>query len=619
MLGRNTASYRFWKIENERYRNMPESLDFANLGSTCDANNFDYKYWKGVGFNFASAPQDMYYDNQVLEQYGNRLKPDAIVFISISEFAFLTDRYETDYHNHKYYWYLDSTRIINYSDTKNRLIRTAPGLLDSRYIKQEIKELLVNVKGHITTGQNNEASIEMLSKQCMSNWIHEFGWDEEASITDRQRETIKRSWDIFLENIEYCNRRGVTPIIIIPPFAGCLKEMMPNDILEECLWNYINQIKEKGLTVIDFWNSDILNDKRFFRTPIALNESGKRIFNNILKNKVSEVKECSIKSTSKNLWMETTKSFSLMNGIEMPYIAFGTGVIKRFYRNKPMYIKDTLRALLVSLKHRKMVRFFKNDLTIRKTLENAMISGYILFDTGRLYGHSEKYIGEIVNKQNRDNVFIITKVSDVDLTRYPDRKTVHDNLSLSLNYLKTDYVDAYLLHFPSGDWKSMYSDIEKEYESGRTKAIGVCNFDINEMQELISIASINPMICQIEIHPLNSKKDLVSFCHKHGIVVMAHTPTGHMNKEVIEAPEFKAIMDKHKKTAAQIIYRWHHQNGIIPIVSSTSKMHMIGNLEILDFELSEEEMSYIDTLDRGYSLDKNCNKTNDCPNFIYNI
>ena len=86
--------------------------------------------------------------------------------------------------------------------------------------------------------------------------------------------------------------------------------------------------------------------------------------------------------------------------------------------------------------------------------------------------------------------------------------TVHDNLMMSLHFLKTNYVDAYLLHFPSGDWISTYKEIEKEYISGYAKAIGVCNFDVQELQQLMKEVKIKPMICQVELNPLNTKKGI---------------------------------------------------------------------------------------------------------------
>lgn len=309
----------------------------------------------------------------------------------------------------------------------------------------------------------------------------------------------------------------------------------------------------------------------------------------------------------------------LLNGKSIPCIALGTGVVKRFYRNKRLYIKDTVIAILRSFKHRKIVRFLKNDITIQKTLKTAIEEGYRLFDTGRLYGHSEKYIGNAISTYDRSQFYIITKVSDVDLLRYKDAPSVHDNLSLSLKFLNTDYVDAYLLHFPSENWKQMYKDIELEYKMGRAKTIGICNFDADELKELLQFCEVKPAICQIELHPLNTKRELRKICAENGIVIMAHTPTAGMSKKVVDSDIITSLVSKYHKSAAQIIYRWHYQNSVIPIVASTSYSHLKENLDIFDFSLTDDEMTNIESLNEDYSFDKNNNKCNDHPDFIYNL
>ena len=612
MLGTRSESYKYWIAEQERYEKIPALIDFANLGSTCDANNYDYSYWNGVGFNFALAPQDMYYDNQLLEQYGKRLKKGAYLFISISEFAFLTDRYETDYHNHKYYGVLDRERVWGYTKWKAILLKYAPGLVDGRYVKQEVKQFIKQI---LKRKSSTKKTLEQWSIQVMSNWKKEFSWDNDADLSDAQRETISRSWKIFLEDISFCKQNNLIPVVVIPPFCEYLKKIMPNEILKECLWQYIEQIREMGLMVVDFWNDNELCDEKYYKTPICLNQLGIKLFNTKLQQAVFQERNNSVDMSKK----KSLNTVVLNNGLVIPNVAFGTGVIKRFYRNKSLFYKDVLKAILRTVKHRKMVRFWKNDLTIKKTLYQAIVCGFRMFDTGRLYGHSEKYIGDVLSRYNRKDFFVVTKVSDVDLTRYSDKSTVSDNLSQSLSFLRTDYVDAYLLHFPSGDWISMYREIEAEYKAGRTRSIGVCNFDIEELKKIIDVADVKPMICQIEVHPLNTKKELVDFCKENNIVVMAHTPTGHMCKEIVESEVFKKLTKKYKKSAAQIIYRWHIQNGIIPIMTSTSKQHLMENYQVFDFELSAEDMRNIDLLDRGYSFDKNNNKVNDCPQFIYNL
>ncbi len=608
MFGKSTNTYRYWIKEKKRYETVPEILDFANLGSTCDENNYDYSYWKGTGFNFASAPQDMYYDNQLLEQYGSRLRNGAYLFINISEFAFLTDRYETDYHNHKYYGFLDSNRVWGYTRLKSILLKFAPGLLDSRYIKQEVKQILKSV---LKKKSYTLKSLEQLSIQLMANWKKEFGWNEVVKLSEDQSKTLNRSWDIFMRDISFCKQHNIIPVVVIPPFCKSLIEIMPKEILDVCLWQYITRIREMDIKVVDFWHDIELCDNQYFKTPICLNEKGIKCFNLKLQQELYEEKDFNIEINLNKL--------ILNNGLMIPNVAFGTGVIKRFYRNKILFYKDNLKAILKSLKNRKIVRFLKNDLTIKKNINESFASGFRLFDTGRLYGHSEKYIGDVLSNFNRKDYFIVTKVSDVDLKRYSEKSSVHDVLSQSLSFLNTDYVDAYLLHFPTGDYISIYREIEEEYKSGRTRAIGVCNFDLEELLTLINIADIKPMICQIEVHPLNTKKELITFCKKNNIVVMAHTPTGHMSKEIVESEILKQLVDKYEKSAAQIIYRWHIQNGIIPIMTSTSKTHLIENLDVFDFELSDEELRCIDLLNRNYSFDKNNNKVNDCPQFIYNL
>ena len=619
MLGKNTEDYRSWKREKERYLFMSQNLDVINFGSSCDANNFDYKLWNANGFNFASAPQDIYYDNQLLLQYGDRVRTGGIVFISLSEFALVVDKYDLEDHNYKYYWYLDSSRIQNYTHIKQILLAKCPGILDNKYLKLEIKNYIKKILNWDNKrGNRKEISLEAYSAQMFNNWMLEFGWDSECIIRDEQKTKIERSWGLIQNDIQFCNSRELIPIIVIPPFCSYLKNLMPEEIIEQCLWKYIKLLRKEGIEIINFWEDAELQKPEYYSTPILLNEKGKRIFNKKLQEVVMHLTNnnyCLNNATNE----EDQRTYILTNQEKIPCIAFGTGVIKRYYRNKKMYFKDTLKDVMRSIKHLKISRRLKNDMTINNTLNRAIENGYRLFDTGRLYGHSEQAIGKAIAKNNRNSFFLVTKVSDDDLRRYSSVTTIHDNLMMSLKFLKTDYVDAYLLHFPSGDWISAYKEIEKEYISGYTKAIGVCNFDVDELKKLMREVKIKPMICQVELNPLNTKKDLVNFCKEQGIVLMAHTPTAHMDSRVINSDIFRQLTRKYKKTAAQIIYRWHYQNSVIPIVSSTSNAHMKENLNIFDFHLTDSEMIEIDGLNCGVSFDKNNNKVNDCPDFIYNL
>lgn len=309
----------------------------------------------------------------------------------------------------------------------------------------------------------------------------------------------------------------------------------------------------------------------------------------------------------------------LSNGVKLEDIAFGTGVINRFYRNKGLYFKDCFISILKSVKHLKPDRRLYNDLFIDRILDNAFDAGFRMYDSGRLYGHSEKKIGKLLNKKSRQKLVLITKISDVDLERYKYANSVNANLDISLSNFQTDYVDLLLLHFPHGDWLKMYEEMEHEYEQGRAKAIGVCNFDIDELKELSAKCAVSPMVCQVEMNPLNTKKELLRFCTENNIAVMAHTPTAHMDRRITSSKIMIELTEKYHKAIGQIIYRWHIQNGVIPIVSTISKNHMKDDMNIFDFTLSEAEMKKIDSLNENYSFDKNNNKENDCADFIYNV
>ncbi len=282
MLGKKSKLYRTWCLEWERYKCKPMGLELANLGSTCDANNFDYTYWNKRGFNFASAPQDMYYDSQLLEQYGDCLKKGAIVFISLSEFTFLVDKYGVDFRNYKYYGYVEPERIPNYSIRKARMIKYCPGLLCRECFKQELKEYLKKILRYDSWKKTTRVSLEDSSKQMMSNWMHEFGWENGALITVEQKATMERSWNIFMKNIGYCHENDLIPVVVIPPFNAHLKKLMPVDILDDCLWNHIRAIKKLGIRVISFWDDSELEAEIYYQTPICLNEAGKEIFNHKL-------------------------------------------------------------------------------------------------------------------------------------------------------------------------------------------------------------------------------------------------------------------------------------------------------------------------------------------------
>jgi diketogulonate reductase-like aldo/keto reductase len=165
-------------------------------------------------------------------------------------------------------------------------------------------------------------------------------------------------------------------------------------------------------------------------------------------------------------------------------------------------------------------------------------------------------------------------------------------------------VDLYLIHWPITEkyhetWRAM----EEIYESGRAKAIGISNFHPQHIEDLMTTAKIKPMINQIELHPGLNQKDLVAYCKEKDIAITAYSPLGHGS--LLENPVIKEIGEAHNKSIAQVILRWDIQNGITAIPKSVNKDRIAANLDVFDFELSDDEMAKIDELHTSERVNKN--------------
>lgn len=309
--------------------------------------------------------------------------------------------------------------------------------------------------------------------------------------------------------------------------------------------------------------------------------------------------------------------YTLNNGVELPWIAFGTGVVWKYSRNPYLFLKWLARRALSSVRNVRMDRELKGNLCMDRILREAYASGYRMFDTGRIYGYSEKKLGKLRTRGIRGDFCVVTKCSGMDLARKGTPDTVKGNLDLSLSYLKSNYVDVYLLHWPEGDWIESYRQIVALCKEGHIKSYGCCNTSLSHLARIEEKELPLPIVIQTEIHPLNGNLTLRAYCREHGIQLMAHTPTGRMSREIRECPVLQGLSEKYHKSIAQIIVRWHFQNGIIPVVSSFRTPHMRENLDIFDFGLSQGEMEEIDGLDQGLRY-LNTEGIDD-PNYIYNL
>ena len=285
----------------------------------------------------------------------------------------------------------------------------------------------------------------------------------------------------------------------------------------------------------------------------------------------------------------------LSNGVEIPRIGFGTDRTFLFLRkNLIMGAVDAVKDITL-----RRGAQLKRDLSLARIVRSAPQYGCCLFDTASSYGQSERVLRSGLKAYDRSEYFLITKLSN----REQREGDVKKALLRSMSRLGIQQLDLYLMHWPqTGTYVDCWKQMEDLYDAGLTRAIGVCNFKVHHFETLLGNARINPMICQIESHPLFSQEDMLSFCKQNNIQMMAYTPTGRMDEQLRNSPILKDIATVHGKDVAQVILRWHVQRGVIPIVNTTKIEHLSQNMDIWDFCLTETEMEKIGEMNENRRL-----------------
>lgn len=618
MLGKKTSKYRIWEEHARTLQSMPKDCQVINTGSTPGFRAFDYSYWNVRGFNLGFQPQPLYYDFETLKKYSNNICKGAKICIGVEEFKFFVDSYDEP-SDHKYYLWLDGNQIRTYNRNKAWLMRHAPIVLHPECalndIKRLVKRVLIKIKSSLKTGSYDlgktsspytEEDDFRWAKKWADGWNKEFGWENGQKITSEQAETIAINEKRLSDMVDYCIEHEWKPYLIVPSFSPNLTKLLSEDVLQEGLWKPLERVsKEKNIPLLNYYYNERFADYKLYSDALTFNEAGRRVFNRIVQEQIGIMEDAVVKNE---------KTYKLRNQVQIPWISYGTGVIWKYTRNLPLFLKVNIRQMLSSLKHMKINRELYGNLHIKRILSDAYEAGFRMFDSGRIYAHSEDSIGEVVSE--KPGVFITTKCSWMDITRSCSPDNVAGNLAVSLKNIKREKADLYLLHWPEGEWIDMYSQIIEEYQKGRCRAFGACNMGIKDLEAIKAAGLELPMVVQTEIHPLCARKDFREYCQKHGIQLMAHTPTGRYSKELRESAILKELQGKYNKSAIQIIIRWHYQNNVIPVVSTFSKVHMKENLDIFDFELTDDEMKAIDSLDKNKVL--LASHGIDDPNYIYN-
>lgn len=270
---------------------------------------------------------------------------------------------------------------------------------------------------------------------------------------------------------------------------------------------------------------------------------------------------------AKNL-QDTT---ALHNGVKMPW--FGLGVFK-----------------------------VEEGPELENAVKTAIKHGYRSIDTAAIYGNEEG-VGRGIRQGleeagiGREELFVTSKVWNSDLG-YESTLAAYET---SLKKLGLDYLDLYLIHWPvEGKFKEAWRALETIYKEGRVKAIGVSNFHVHHLEELLHDAEVKPTVNQVEYHPRLTQKEIQKYCKLNGIQFEAWSPL--MQGQLLDNPVLKEIADKYNKSIAQVILRWDLQNGVVTIPKSTKEHRIVENAAVFDFELTKEDVDKIEHLNQNHRV-----------------
>ena len=259
------------------------------------------------------------------------------------------------------------------------------------------------------------------------------------------------------------------------------------------------------------------------------------------------------------------QTFTLNNGVQIPAVGFGVFLIPN---DGPTY-EATLAALKAGYRHIDTAAGYMNESDVGKAVKDSGI--------------------------DRKEIFITSKLWLQDYG-YENAKKGIEN---SLKALGTDYIDLYLLHQPYGDYLGAWKALEEAYQEGKLRAIGISNITVNLWNKFKDGMSVMPAVNQVEFNPFTQQKALRQVMDENNIRLEAWYPLGHGNKDLLGNETIVSLAQRYNKNTGQIILRWIYQEGVISLPKSTNPGRMAGNIDIFDFELTDEEMASIRALDTG--------------------
>lgn len=235
----------------------------------------------------------------------------------------------------------------------------------------------------------------------------------------------------------------------------------------------------------------------------------------------------------------------------------------------------------------------------RNAVKWALGNGYRHIDTAMIY-ENEADVGIAIEESGvkREDIFLTTKLWNDDIRAGRAEEAFNE----SLEKLRTDYVDLYLIHWPVDGFEDAWLTMEKLYKQGKIKAIGLSNFHESHLERLNKVATVRPVVNQIESHPYFNNQKLIELSLSQGMEVEVWSPLGRAKGNLLQDGVINEIAKKYGKSAAQVVIRWHIQRNVIVIPKSIHEERIISNIDVFDFELTQEEMQAINGLDKNLRI-----------------
>ena len=279
-LFKNTNFYKNKFIDTYKFKDIPKNLDIVNLGSNQPKFAFDYSQSNVLGMSWAVGPQTLEYDFRILKNFHNHLKSNAKVLIAISPFQFFLLKYKDDASNHKYYEFLDSNFIDDYSSITKKLYTDYPIFTEKKQLLRIFKDVKLDDRLELEENPMSRAEINKDALRWIDGWKKQFKINnlENIILSDENKHSIEKNIETLREIINFCIEKKCEPVLIIIPVTKVLSCYLADKFVEEYIIDYINRSNEKKVRLLNYWKDERFEDEKFYFNSFFMNHIGRKQF-----------------------------------------------------------------------------------------------------------------------------------------------------------------------------------------------------------------------------------------------------------------------------------------------------------------------------------------------------